>query len=108
MPFLLFFFYTKCVIIIFFMCTEDACRKKLKTLKDRMRSVCASLPKTTSGQPAFDQTTHIRWQFYDAMLYMKDCFIGRDLKSSLVNEEGEPTDTQTQTVNTSETFEGIV
>lgn len=60
-----------------------------------MRSVCATLPKTKSGQPAFDETSHIRWQFYEAMLFMKDCFIGRDMISSLADEDDVPDNTST-------------
>ena len=54
-----------------------------------MRIVCAALPKTKSGQPAFEETRRVRWQFYEAMLFMKDCFIDRDMGSPLTDEEGE-------------------
>lgn len=48
-----------------------------------MRVVCNALPKTKSGQPAFD--THentVRWPFYKAMLFMKEQFIGREMDGS--------------------------
>ena len=44
------------IVVLIFHYTEDAGHKKLKSLKDRMRQVCASLPKTMSGQPAFEET----------------------------------------------------
>ncbi|GFO41286.1 hypothetical protein PoB_006779100 [Plakobranchus ocellatus] len=48
-----------------------------------MRDVCNKLPKTASGQPAFDiREQCVKWQFYKATLFMKDQFIGRDMNSS--------------------------
>lgn len=48
-----------------------------------MREVCGKLPKTSSGQPAFDKHEEfVRWPYYKPMLFMKDQFIGRDLHGS--------------------------
>ena len=66
---------------------EAAIKKKLKTLKDKMRTVCASLPKTKSGQPSFEEATHVKWPFYHSMLFMKDQFIGRSMTSTLDEED---------------------
>lgn len=58
---------------------ED-CKKKLKNLKDRMREVCGKLPKTKSGQPAFESGEMIvRWPYYKPLLFMRDQFVGRDM-----------------------------
>lgn len=67
--------------------TADECKKKLKNLKDRMREVCSKLPKTRSGQPAFESgETTVRWPHYKPLLFMKDQFIGRPM---IGNVEGE-------------------
>lgn len=48
-----------------------------------MRDVCNKLPKTASGQPAFEKGENIvRWQFYKAMLFMKDQFVGREMQGA--------------------------
>ena len=67
--------------------TVDECKKKLKNLKDRMREISAKLPKTKSGQPAFDKgETTVRWPFYKPLLLMRDQFVGRQMVSSMETE----------------------
>ncbi|KAK7490588.1 hypothetical protein BaRGS_00018191 [Batillaria attramentaria] len=59
------------------------CKKKLKNLKDKMREVTNKLPKTKSGQPAFEKGANVvRWPFYEPMLFMKDQFLGREMQGS--------------------------
>ncbi|XP_076439697.1 uncharacterized protein LOC143279521 [Babylonia areolata] len=63
--------------------SEETCKKKLKNLKDKMRDICNKLPKTKNGHPAFEKGEHlVRWPFYHAMLFMKDQFLGRDIRGS--------------------------
>lgn len=43
-----------------------------------MREICAKLPKTRSGQPAFETgETVVRWPYYKPLLFMRDQFLGR-------------------------------
>lgn len=45
-----------------------------------MRDISNKLPKTKSGQPAFEKGEHVvRWPYYQAMLFMKDQFMGREM-----------------------------
>ncbi|GFO36492.1 transcription factor adf-1 [Plakobranchus ocellatus] len=50
--------------------------KKLKNLKDTMRSKVAKLPKTESGSPLFSASHEIRWPYFHRLLFMKDEFLG--------------------------------
>lgn len=43
-----------------------------------MREICAKLPKTKSGQPAFEiGETVVRLPYYKPLLFMRDQFVGR-------------------------------
>ncbi|GFR81619.1 hypothetical protein ElyMa_000608300, partial [Elysia marginata] len=65
----------------------DECKKKLKNLKDRIREISAKLPKTKSGQSAFDKgETTVRWPFYKPLLFMRDQFVGRPMVSNVETE----------------------
>lgn len=56
-----------------------------------MRLVCNALPKTKSGQPAFDSHESIvRWPFYKAMLFMRDQFVGRQMDGSFHSSNPSP------------------
>ncbi|GFO14013.1 hypothetical protein PoB_004051800 [Plakobranchus ocellatus] len=47
-----------------------------------MRDVCSKLPKTARGEPAFGIGEQcVNWQFYNASLFTKDQFIGRNMNS---------------------------
>ena len=52
------------------------CKKKLKTLKDKMRDVTNKLPRTKNGLPDFDRGA--RWTFFESLLFMKDEFLTRE------------------------------
>lgn len=55
-----------------------------------MRDVCSNLPKTSSGQPAFERGEEIvRWQYFKPLLFMKDQFVGRKMCSSLLENASE-------------------
>ena len=82
---------------------EGDCKKKLKCLKDKMREICSKLPKTASGQPAFQSGEEIvRWQYYKPLLFMKDQFIGRQLSGSFHDNFDASTSRQITDVNTEE------
>ena len=70
-------------MFIFISFPEDICKKKLKALKDKMRLIVAGLPKTRSGQPAFNESSHIKWPFWEQLQFMRDQFIGRDMVSNM-------------------------
>lgn len=84
-----------------FVSTADECKKKLKNLKDRMREVCSRLPKTKSGQTAFEKgEATVCWAYYKPMLFMKDQFVGRSMIS---NVEG---DLMSQSVLSDDSMDG--
>ena len=47
-----------------------------------MRKHVSSLPKTKSGAPAFDKSSQVTWPYFTKLLFMKDEFVGRRMKSS--------------------------
>lgn len=63
-----------------------------------MREVCNKLPKTTSGQPAFDRGEEIvRWKYYKPLLFMREQFMGRQMSGSLPEDAIENTNTSVDT-----------
>ena len=62
--------------------SAQVCTKRLKTLKDEFRKQIKKLPLTRSGSPAFHQKKMIKWPYFDALLFMKDEFVGRSMVSS--------------------------
>ena len=69
-----------------------------------MRDICNKLPKTSSGQPAFEigeQT--IKWPFYQAMLFMRDQFVGRDMNSSFQDSASQQSSSLADLIDDEET-----
>ena len=47
-----------------------------------MREIVSDLPKTKSGQPAFEKS-RVTWKYYQSMLFTKDQFVGRTMNGTL-------------------------
>ena len=51
-------------------------------LKDKMRDICAKLPRTPNGDPDYESGKKlVKWPFYKALLFMKGEFTGRDMQA---------------------------